>query len=133
MKCKFSRNFRWVIIALIFVITITNYIDRASMAYAINDIKVLFHLDDDAVGLILGAFGIGYAITTFFGGIAVDRYGTRKVLAISVFLWSLAIIFTGGSSGFLIIFLMRILLGVAVYDIALDGRSNINVVVWAYR
>jgi MFS transporter, ACS family, hexuronate transporter len=31
-------------------------------------------------GIILGAFGIGYAITTLIGGFAVDRYGPRLVL-----------------------------------------------------
>lgn len=106
-------HFRWVIISLIFFITITNYIDRASISYAIDDIQTLFGLDDNKVGLILGAFGIGYAITTFLGGIAVDRYGAKKTLFISVLLWSFAVIFSGVSTGFIMIFLMRALLGIA--------------------
>jgi sugar phosphate permease len=73
---KNNSHFRWVIIFLLFAITIINYIDRASISYAIWKIAPLFHLNNGQIGLILGAFGIGYVVTTFLGGIAVDLYGS---------------------------------------------------------
>jgi MFS transporter, ACS family, aldohexuronate transporter len=106
-------QFRWIIIGLIFFITLINYIDRASISFAIGDISQELQLNASQQGLILGAFGIGYIITTFFGGIAVDRFGSRIVLLICVFLWSIATLFTGFAFVFLMIYLARALLGVA--------------------
>lgn len=106
-------HFRWVIVALLFFITIINYIDRSSMGYAIHLIAHEFHLSDDQIGLILGAFGIGYVVTSFLGGVAADHFGARKTLAGSILFWSIATFLTALTHGFFVIFLARILLGLA--------------------
>ena len=46
--------YRWVIIALAFLITLVNYMDRSAIAYAIKPIKAEFGFDDASMGLILG-------------------------------------------------------------------------------
>ena len=92
-----SSHFRWFIIVLLFFITIVNYIDRAAIAFAIEEIAkdnsyqtcnspifkwhiAGWHLSCmNWKGYILGAFGLGYAITTFFGGIWVDKLKPKKV------------------------------------------------------
>lgn len=79
-----ASKFRWVIILLLFTITATNYVDRSAISYAITAIAQQFQLDGNAVGLILGAFGIGYLVTTFVGGITVDRYGPKSTMLIAV-------------------------------------------------
>jgi MFS family permease len=63
--------------------------------------------------LILGAFGLGYAVTTFLGGIAVDRWGARRVLFVAAVLWTASIGITGFAGGFLTLYIARTLLGVA--------------------
>lgn len=108
-----TSRFRWVVIGLLFFITIINYIDRSAISYAVSDISRAFGLDQGSIGLILGAFGIGYLLTTFLGGIWTDRYGAHKTLLIAAFLWTLAIGATGLATGFAILFGARILLGVA--------------------
>ncbi len=108
-----ATKYRWVIIGLLFVITVINYIDRSAISYAIPGIAKLFNLNSAQSGLILGAFGIGYMIMTFFGGIWVDRQGARLVLFLSSLLWSLSIGLTGLAFGFVMIYLMRIILGIA--------------------
>ena len=110
---KTATKYRWVIIGLLFFITIVNYIDRSAISYAIPDITKLFHLNAAQVGMILGAFGIGYMITTFFGGIWVDSFGARIVLFMSTLLWSISMGLTGLAIGFSMIYIMRIVLGVA--------------------
>lgn len=106
-------KFRWIIIGLLFLITVINYIDRSAIAYAMTDISKFLHLNDAQIGSILGAFGLGYMILTFFGGIFVDRFGARIVLLLSTLLWSVSIGLTGFAVSFGIIYFMRILLGVA--------------------
>ena len=85
------RTLRWFIVFLLFAITIVNYIDRAAISYAIPLIQRDLGLSPAETGAILGAFGLGYAITTLLGGFAVDRYGARIVLTVAAILWSLSI------------------------------------------
>jgi MFS family permease len=106
-------GFRWIVIALLFYITVTNYIDRSAIAYAIGDIKAEIGLVPAEIGLILGAFGLGYAVTTFLGGIAVDRWGARAVMLVAAVLWTASIGMTGFAGGFLTLYIARTVLGVA--------------------
>lgn len=106
-------RFRWVVIALIFFITVVNYIDRNAISFAIGDIagEVGFAAGDK--GLVLGAFGIGYAVTVFFGGIWADHYGAHRTLTAACLLWSLAIGMTGLATGLGMLFAARVGLGLA--------------------
>jgi hypothetical protein len=74
-------RYRWFIIFLLFAISAVNYIDRAAISYAIPLIQRNLGLTLADTGIILGAFGLGYAITTLVGRFAVDHYGARVVLA----------------------------------------------------
>src|ERR1700730_5995703 len=106
-------RYRWFIIFLLFAISAVNYIDRAAISYAIPLIQRDLGLSPADTGIILGAFGIGYAITTLIGGFAVDRYGARVVLAVAAISWSLSIGTTALASGFAILYAARVLLGVS--------------------
>ena len=106
-------SFRWVIVALLFVITVFNYVDRTAISYAIQTIAREFELGDRAVGLVLGAFGAGYFVTTLLGGVAVDRWGAGRVLLIAAVVWSSAMAGAGIATGVVSLFLARVLLGVA--------------------
>ncbi|NMN57222.1 putative MFS family arabinose efflux permease [Xanthobacter sp. SG618] len=108
-----ATRFHRVVIFLLFAITVVNYIDRAAISYAIPAIEQQLGLSKAAAGTILGAFGLGYAVTTLIGGFAVDRYGARIMLSIAAVLWSLSIGLTGLASGFLTLYLARTLLGMA--------------------
>lgn len=108
-----ATHFRWIIVVILFAITITNYIDRASMSYAIDRMAQTLHFNDNEMGLILGAFGLGYLITTFLGGIAADHWGARRVLGVALIGWSLAMLLTGFTVGLTMALIARALLGVA--------------------
>jgi MFS family permease len=64
-------------------------------------------------GAILGAFGLGYALTTLLGGFAVDRWGARIVLTVAAVLWSLSIGMTALAAGVATLYAARVLLGVS--------------------
>ena len=110
---KKATHFRWIILTLVFFITVLNYMDRASISYAVDIFTRESQLNDTQVGLILGAFSIGYVVTTFLGGIVVDRWGARRTLFLAAILWSFALMLGGLAVGFLTLFLSRILLGLA--------------------
>src|SRR6185436_5949934 len=106
-------RFRWFIIFLLFAISVVNYIDRAAISYSIPQIERDLGLSPADAGGILGAFGLGYAITTLLGGIVVDRFGSRVVLAVAAVLWSVSIGATGLAAGFVMLYAARVLLGVS--------------------
>ncbi|HEV2213489.1 MAG TPA: MFS transporter [Gammaproteobacteria bacterium] len=106
-------RFRWLVVGLIFFITVVNYVDRSALSYAVHGISAEFGFDTTAVGRILGAFGIGYIVTTFLGGIWADHYGARLTLFGASLLWSVSIGMTGLASGFVMLYAARVLLGVA--------------------
>ncbi|THD10797.1 MFS transporter [Metallibacterium scheffleri] len=112
-----ATRFRWLVVALIFFITVINYIDRSAIAYAIGDIARALHFgqhDKDLLnGFILAAFSLGYMFTTFLGGILADRHGARVTLFWAALLWSAAIGMTGFAVGFAMLVVARVLLGVA--------------------
>ena len=106
-------RYRWFIVFLLFAITVVNYIDRAALSYAIPLIQRDLGLSPEATGAILGAFGLGYAVTTLIGGFAVDRYGARLVLTVAAVLWSLSIGATALATSVTILYAARVLLGVS--------------------
>lgn len=109
----FKGNYRWCIVLLLFAVTIINYIDRSAIAFAAHLISEEFGLSASQMGLILGAFGVGYIISALFGGIAVDKFGARLGLTIVVLCWTLAIGWTGAAMGFVSLYAARIALGLA--------------------
>ena len=106
-------RYRWFIVFLLFAITVVNYIDRAALSYAIPMIQRDLGLSPEATGAILGAFGLGYAVTTLLGGFAVDRYGARMILTLAAVLWSLSIGATALATSVTILYAARVMLGVA--------------------
>ncbi|WP_454915243.1 MFS transporter [Xanthobacter sediminis] len=108
-----ATRFRFAVVFLLFAITVVNYIDRAAISYAIPLMEQSLGLSKLDAGTILGAFGLGYAVTTLAGGFAVDRWGARGVLAVAALLWSFSIGLTGAAAGFFTLYAARVLLGAA--------------------
>ncbi len=108
-----ATRFRYVVVFLLFAITVVNYIDRAAISFSLPLMEHDLGLSKTAEGAILGAFGIGYAITTLLSGFAVDRWGPRGVLGLAALLWSFSIGLTGAATGFMMLYIARVVLGVA--------------------
>ena len=106
-------RFRWAVVALIFLITVVNYVDRAALSYAVPDLRAEFGFDAAEMGRILGAFGLGYILTTFLGGIWADHYGARRTLFWACLLWSFSVGMIALAGGFAMLYAARVLLGVA--------------------
>ncbi|HEY9733751.1 MAG TPA: MFS transporter [Drouetiella sp.] len=106
-------NYRWVMIALGFAITLICYLDRSALSWAITPIKQEFGFTDADFGFIAGAFGIGYMIMTVGGGIIVDKWGAHKVWPAAAILWSACTALMGLASSFWLLFLFRTMLGIA--------------------
>ena len=72
-----------------------NYIDRINLSIAAPAIAKDFKWDPAMMGLVFSAFLWTYALCLVPIGWLVDKFGTRKVNAASVAVWSVAAMLTG--------------------------------------
>lgn len=86
---RISRR-RWVILALLFLITVINFIDRQTLSVLAPVIRASFHLSNTQYGRIVAAFQFGMMSGEIPMGAMMDRIGARIGLALAVFWWSSA-------------------------------------------
>ncbi|MEN9391400.1 MAG: hypothetical protein RL017_698 [Pseudomonadota bacterium] len=107
------KNFRFVVVSLVFLGAMICYLDRAALSYAITPLSHEFHLNNTQFGLLLSCFGVGYIVTNVVGGYIADRIGPKLVWGGAAILWSIATIMFGFAMGFMSLIVLRILLGLA--------------------
>ncbi|MCP3804847.1 MFS transporter [Allokutzneria sp. A3M-2-11 16] len=106
-----TGTLRWKIIALAFLATTINYLDRANLGVSLPFLAEELGLSPATSGLVLGAFFWTYAAMQFPAGWLVDRFGPRVMLALAVLTWSLFTALTGLATGFVSLLVLRLLLG----------------------
>lgn len=83
-----ATRIRWVILAIIFVISTITYLDRVNISIATRYITKEYGLTDVEMGKIFSAFIFAYGLFQVPGGWLGDRFGPRIVLAAAVLWWS---------------------------------------------
>jgi ACS family hexuronate transporter-like MFS transporter len=81
---------RWWILALLFLITTNNYLDRIVINVLSPVILEDLKFDKQHFGYVSGAFQFTYAIGFLLMGKLIDRYGTRNGYSIAITAWSVA-------------------------------------------
>ena len=115
---------RWVIVGLLFVASLINYFDRATIAFALPLISKELHLGPEAKGVLLSAFFWSYALMQIPMGVLADRVNLRWLYAVAFTLWSISQGLMGLATGLGALIAFRMLLGIgeAIY---LPGGSKI--------
>jgi len=106
-------NYRWVICALLFIATTTNYIDRNALGVLKPFLQEHLGWDEVDYGWIVFAFVGAYAAFPSIVGIFIDRFGVKRSLAIALVIWSLAAAAHGLVGTVLGFVIVRFFLGVA--------------------
>ena len=102
-----------VILILLFLGWCLGNMDRYVMSYAVLPIGKEFNLSSSLIGLVLSAFFIGYVLMQIPGGWLADKFGSRKVLNLIVFVWSIFTGLTGAAWGLASLVTIRILFGLS--------------------
>jgi MFS transporter, ACS family, D-galactonate transporter len=115
---------RWTIVGLLFIASLINYFDRATIAFALPLISRDLQLGPEAKGVLLSAFFWSYALMQIPMGVLADRVNLRWLYAAAFTLWSLSQGLVGFATGVGWLIAFRVLLGVgeAIY---LPGGSKI--------
>ena len=98
-------------LALVFLATTINYLDRIVIGFLLPEIRKEFHLSDQQYGYITSAFQISYTLGFLFMGKLIDRIGTKVGYALSIAWWSVAAALTAFSQSALQLGIWRCLLG----------------------
>src|SRR2546422_3643275 len=98
-------------IALVFLATVINYLDRQTLSVAAPVLREQFHMSNQEYSRVVFAFLLAYTISNGFSGGLIDHLGTRAGYAICVAVWSLAAMMHALATGPLFLAASRFLLG----------------------
>ncbi len=97
---------------LLFAASLINYLDRATISFALPMISHDLNLGPETKGVLLSAFFWPYMLMQVPMGLMVDRLNLLWVYAAAFALWSLAQGLTGLAGSLVVLILLRILLGI---------------------
>jgi sugar phosphate permease len=78
------KNFRWVVLAIIFVSYTVNCADRSNIGLALPFIQKEFTLNNLEAGAIASFFFLGYALSQIPAGFWFSKFGTRGLVSLSM-------------------------------------------------
>ncbi|MBA1231935.1 MFS transporter [Pseudomonas viridiflava] len=119
MHTSKPTHVRYLILLMLFLVTTINYADRATIAIAGSSIQKDLGISAVTLGYIFSAFGWAYVAGQIPGGWLLDRFGSKKVYALSIFTWSLFTLLQGYvgefgiSTAIVALFMLRFLVGLA--------------------
>jgi len=102
---------RYWILALLFLSTLINYIDRQVLSVLKPHLSELYRWSDETYAAIVIAWQVAYAIGQFTSGWLFDRIGTRRGFALTITVWSIAGMVTSLARGAASFGVCRFLLG----------------------
>jgi ACS family hexuronate transporter-like MFS transporter len=82
-------NYRYRILALVFMATTINYFDRSIIGVMAPTLQKLFEWTNKDYAAIMVSFKIAYGIGLLFMGGIIDRFGTKIGYTISIVIWSI--------------------------------------------
>ncbi|CRH28735.1 MFS transporter [Pantoea ananatis] len=121
---------RYSILLFLFLATVFNYADRATLSVVAPFMSQELGFDPEAMGLAFSAFGIAYVIMQLPGGWLLDRYGARMVYGCALIGWSLVTMLQGTiylyASPIIVLVILRLLMG-AIEAPAFPANSRLSV------
>lgn len=119
MQQSKPTHVRYLILLMLFLVTTINYADRATIAIAGSSLQKDLGIDAITLGYIFSAFGWAYVAGQIPGGWLLDRFGSKKIYALSIFTWSLFTLLQGYvgefsiGSAVIVLFMLRFMVGLA--------------------
>jgi MFS transporter, ACS family, hexuronate transporter len=103
---------RWLMVALLFLATTVNYIDRTMLGLLKPDLAGELGWSEDDYGNIVTAFQFAYAFGFLFMGWLIDKVGPRIGYAIAIVIWTVGHAAHGFASSVVAFMSARAVLGV---------------------
>ena len=85
-----GKNYRWLIVTLLFLGTVINYLDRQIIGLLKPTLELEFNWTETDFGKIMSAFSFAYAIGLLVSGRFIDKVGTKLGYSVAAVVWSVA-------------------------------------------
>jgi len=109
---KQIKNYRWIIIALLFTATCINYLDRQIIGLLKPILEKEFNWTETDFSHIVMAFTAAYAVGLLIAGGVIDKVGTKIGYTFTVIIWSTAAMFHALAKSVVGFSVARIFLGI---------------------
>jgi MFS family permease len=100
----------WIAVFL-FSLSMINYMDRIALSIAATPIAREFKLTAVGMGYLFSSFIWSYALFLIPMGFLIDRFGTKRMAGVGIFIWSAATTLTGAASTFGGLLMARLVMG----------------------
>ncbi|MGD8162105.1 MFS transporter [Pantoea sp. FN0307] len=121
-----QTRYRFIVLALIFIVYAVNYADRTNIGAVLPFIIEEFHINNFEAGAIASMFFLGYAISQIPAGFFMAKKGIRGVVALSIFGFSFFTWLMGTASSVLALKWIRLGLGLSEGPCPVGLASTIN-------
>ncbi|WP_425059877.1 putative galactarate transporter [Sporomusa carbonis] len=108
-----KSNYRWIVLAILFVTYTINFADRTNLGIVLPTLKQEFELTNLQLGQLASFFFLSYALVQIPAGFIYSRYGTRVLVPVSVFLFSLVTVLMGTATSAAQLTWLRLALGIS--------------------
>lgn len=119
-------RYRWVVIALVFIVYTAAYADRANIGIALPFIKREFLLSNTQAGMLASAFTFVYAFSQVPAAFVIGRFGVRRSLPLFMVLTSITTLAIGLSPTLGLILALRFVLGFVEAPLPVAAMTTIN-------
>ena len=89
------KHIRWAILALLFLASVINYIDRQSLSILARTIQDDLQISDIGYSFVVQVFLFAYMLSFLVAGFITDRLGVRASMTLFIAWWSMANMLTG--------------------------------------
>lgn len=108
---KLAQRRRWLIVALLFCLSVVNYLDRQTLSVLAPVLRERLHFGTVEYSYIVAAFLAAYTIGFALSGRILDRIGVKLGVALALAFWSAAGMLHAVAAGWVALAVCRFLLG----------------------
>jgi MFS family permease len=113
MDARWRAPFGWTPLLVLFIVGFVDRIEHNLLIGVLPAVQSEWGFSDTAAGSIPTAAALAAAIVTLPAGYLADRLSRTRIIAVVVFVWAIATLGSGLATGFLMFYLMRVLLAAA--------------------
>ncbi|MEO3874690.1 MFS transporter [Nonomuraea sp. B12E4] len=105
--------FGWAPLVVLFIVGLVDRVEHNLLSGVLPDVQREWGFSDTAAGSIPTASALAAAVVALPAGFLADRFSRTRIITVVVFCWAIATLGSGLATGFVMFYLMRVLLAAA--------------------